>query len=439
VSADAIAMGFDASRVDQGMVARWAIEAGIILTVAVIAGYLHSVRERAADGVRAAADNLARARGECEAAFDVLHEMVFVTDPQGRIVRANRAFANVVGARPHELAGRTLSELLAGHPDRWWSLPAAGIVEIEDPLFDTLFEVTSTRLGDRAIRVARDVGERRRLYARLVQADKLAAVGVLASGVAHEINNPTAFVTSNLTELRRYVTAYEDAVAEMSEIAAQAGRADRVRALLAGAEIAFARREAAGAIDESLEGMERIRRIATNLRSLARRDQASDPAPVELGDIVQAVVRTAASDLRSASARIEAHGPVWVVGHRGELVDVVLNLVVNAVQAAEEGRPNRIAIELKKEDGSAILRVSDTGRGIGASHMKRLFEPLYAPSAPVEGAGLGLSLVREIVAAHGGSIDVASEIGQGSTFTVRLPAAEADARGEDVRRGTGAA
>jgi two-component system NtrC family sensor kinase len=427
IVADAISMGFDPARLEQAMVARWAMETGIILTVAVVAGYLHSTREWTAQRLRSASGRLEKAKGEWEAAFDGVHELVFVTDGEGRVVRANRAFAKLLGARPHEVAGRRLSELLAGHPERWWSLPAEGIQEFEDPHFDTVFEVTSTRLDDRAVHVGRDVGEQRQLYARLVQADKLAAVGVLASGAAHEINNPAAFVTSNLTELKRYVAAYEAAIAEVTEIALQAGLAERVRALLSRSDVAFARREAAVAIDESLQGMERVRQIVSNLRSLARRDQAGEPATaVDLGEVVQAVVRTAAPELRSAAARVDVRGPVWVLGHRGELVDVVLNIVVNAVQAREEGRPNRIVVELLREKSTAVLRVSDTGRGISPAHMKRLFEPFFTTKAPGEGTGLGLSLARKIVLAHGGSIDVASDVGAGSTFTVRLPAAEVD-------------
>jgi two-component system NtrC family sensor kinase len=425
--ADAASRGFDPLRLDHVVVARWVMEAGIIVTVSVIAGYLHSTRESAVRLHREAATHLRRAHGEWEAAFDGLHDMVFVTDGEGRVVRGNRAFMKVLGVRPHELGGRKLSDLLSGHPERWWTASGDGIREIEDPLFDTLFEVTSTRLGDRVVHVARDVGEQRRLYARLVQADKLAAVGVLASGVAHEINNPTAFVTSNLTELKRYVAAYEAAIAEVSELALKAGVADRLRLLLSRSDVAFARREAASSIAESLAGMERIRQIVANLRSIARRDQAGEPAAqVDLGEVVQTVVRTAASDLRSAASRVDVRGPLHVLGHRGELVDVLLNLVVNAVQARAEGRSNHITIELFREGSSAVVRVADTGRGISHTHMKRLFEPFFTTKAAGEGTGLGLSLTRKIVLAHGGSIDVSSELGAGSTFTVRLPVVEVD-------------
>ena len=425
---DAIGMGFDPGRIDQRVVARWAWDIGIIVTVAIMAGHLHQTRAWGAQRLRSAQAGLEHATVEWEASFDSLAEMVFISDQEGRLVRVNRAFGKLVGARPHELAGRRLADLLVGHPERWWSVAGDGIVEIEDPVFDSVFEVTSMRAGDRVVRVARDVGEHQRLYARLVQADKLAAVGALATGVAHEINSPTAFVTSNLTELKGYVTRLDEAVVELSELALRSGAVEQASEVLTRHALTFARREALTAITESLAGMERIRQVVGNLRSLARRDQAGEPAaPVELGEVVQTVVQTAAFELRNAAARVVLQGPVWVVGHRGELVDVVLNLVVNAVQARQDGRANRVAVELGRDGPHAVLKVADTGKGISAGHLKRLFEAYFTTKAPGEGAGLGLSLARKIVLSHGGSIDVSTEVGVGSTFTVRLPAVEPDA------------
>jgi PAS domain S-box-containing protein len=426
VFTDAWLFGFDSRRIDQAVVARWTVEAGVIFTVSIIAGYLHSTRDWASLRLRSAQEQLERARGEWDATFDDLQEMVFITDEELRVIRANRAFAKLLGARPHELAGRRLPELLAGHPERWWQVAEEGFAEIEDPIFDTSFEVSTSRRGDRSIRVARDVGEQRRLFARLVQADKLAAVGQLASGVAHEINNPTAVVTSNLNELKRYMVAWEAATADLEAAARKAGGEEAVVALRR-PEVAFARREAPGTVAESLSAMDRIRQIVGNLRSVVRREPVGDAAaPVDLGEVVQAVARTAASDLRRSSARVDVQPDVWVLGHRGELVDVVLNLVVNAIQAADDGRANAIAIECRREGASALVRVSDTGKGIAASQMRRLFEPFFTTRA-AEGTGLGLPLARKIVLAHGGVIDVASDEGAGATFTVRLPALDVDA------------
>jgi PAS domain S-box-containing protein len=428
IAADAWLLGFDGSRIDQAVFARWTIEAGVVLTVSIIAGYLHSTRDWASLRLRSVQEQLERSRAEWEATFDDLHEMVFITDEDLRVIRANRAFAKLLGARPHELSGRRLPELLSGHPERWWQTTGEGFAEIEDPIFDTSFEVSTSRRGDRSIRVARDVGEQRRLFSRLVQADKLAAVGVLASGVAHEINNPTAVVTSNLNELKRYVAAWEGATLELVEVARRAGAELPATAALQRPEIAFARREAGGAVAESLSAMDRVRQVVGNLRSVVRREPAGESAsPVDVGEVVQAVARTASSDLRRSSARVDVHPDVWVLGHRGELVDVVLNLIVNAIQATDEARPNQITIECRRDGASALVRVRDTGKGIAPGTMRRLFEPYFMARTTTDSSGLGLPLARKIILAHGGTIDVASEEGIGSTFTVRLPALDTDA------------
>lgn len=424
VTADAWLMGFDGARIDQTVIARWTLEAGVILTVSIIAGYLHSTRDWASLRLRSAQEQLERARAEWEATFDDLHEMVFITDDELRVIRANRAFARLLGARPHELSGRRLPELLSGHPDRWWQVTSDGFAEIDDPVFDSFYEVSISRRGDRTVRVARDVGEQRRLFARLVQADKLAAVGQLASGIAHEINNPTAVITSNLGELKRYLAIWEVATTELAALAQRAGQEDGALTVLHRPEFVFARREALGTVDESLAAMDRIRQIVGNLRSVVRREPVGEaPSPVDLGEVVQAVARTAASDLRRASARLDVQPDVWVMGHRSELVDVVLNLVVNAIQSAAEGRPNVITLECRREGAWALVRVTDTGKGLPPSQVRRLFEPFFTPR-PSEGPGLGLPLARKIVLAHGGTIDVSSDEGAGSTFTVRLPALE---------------
>jgi len=237
-----------------------------------------------------------------------------------------------------------------------------------------------------------------------------------------------------------FVAASDNLAEEAPELAAiglEAGSAERVSSVLQRAEVAFARREAVAAISESLQGMERIRQIVASLRSVARRDQAGEPVQaVALAEVIESVVRTAAHDLKSASARVEIREPCLVLGHRGELVDVVLNLVVNAIQAREEHRPNQVSVELRRDGQTAVIRVADTGKGISASHMKRLFEPFFTTKGPGEGTGLGLSLARNIVLAHGGSIDVQTEAGAGTTFTVRLPIQEPEAGVTSVARGT---
>jgi signal transduction histidine kinase len=448
VVADALALGLDPTRIDGAIVARWVMEAGIVLVVATIAGFLQRASGRVAVPVPSDRDSPepvarpepveGRASGpvsprDWDPALEAVREVVVVTDRTGRVLRANSAFAGIVGIRRPELVGRPLADVLAGHPEAWWAAEGDGTVELEDPVLDTVFELRTSFLRDEVVRVARDVGEGRRLESRLVQADKLVSVGVLASSAAHEIGSPITFVSANLTELARYLAAYETALAELAETAVAAGFADRVRARLASGDIAIARRESAPAIEESQRGMERINRIATDLRSLARRDPSGEPAsPVDLAEVVQAVCRTAGAELRSGESRVDVEGSSWVNGHRGELVDVVLNLVVNAIQSRDDARPNRIVVSLRPENGHVVLRVADTGKGILPGHMKRLFEPFFTTKPAGEGTGLGLSLARRIIVQHGGSIDVSSAPGVGSTFTVRFPALD-DAPAQEQR------
>ena len=133
-------------------------------------------------------------------------------------------------------------------------------------------------------------------------------------------------------------------------------------------------------------------------------------------------------------------GPVFVLGHRGELVDVVLNLVVNAVQAREEGRPNASPSSSTARARTGSCASPTPAAASRPAHLKRLFEPFFTTKAPGEGTGLGLSLARKIVLAHGGSIDVASALGEGSSFTVRLPVVELEpAPALEPRRESGAA
>jgi len=435
VAVDSLTLDVGGRLTAHRLAARWLVEAGVVLLISAITAFLQGERAAATGRLAEAEAEWDRIRAEWEAALDRLAELVVVTDGVGLVLRANRAFAQAAGVRPMELPGRPLSQLLAGHPERWWTEEAEGVVSIEDPIFDSLFEVSVARFPDRVVRVARDVGDQRRLHARLVQADKLAGVGALAAGVAHEINNPTAVVTSNLTELARYVQNYESAFSALTAIALETGGADRVSAVLQRPEVGFARREAGNSIAESLQGMERIRQVVASLRSVTRRDAGGDALePVALVEVIEAVVRTAAHDLRAASARVDLREPCLVLGRRGELVDVVLNLVVNAIQAAAPGRPNRVSVELRREGAMAVLRISDTGKGISPAHLRRLFTPFFTTKGPGEGSGLGLSLARNIVLAHGGSVDVQTELGVGSTFTVRLPLAEVDG-GEPAARG----
>jgi PAS domain S-box-containing protein len=237
---------------------------------------------------------------------------------------------------------------------------------------------------------------------KLVVATRLASVGTLAAGVAHEINNPLAWLTSNLRHALDGLPAAGD------------GARDPARADL---------REA---LDESLQGAERIAGIVKAMRSLGRPTEAEGPLDIDVG----AELRNALQMVRNQivqRARLEVSVPErlpCVRARTNELGRVFLNVLVNAAQAIPEGNAaeHRVLVTARADAGDILVEVADTGAGIPAHVRPRIFDPFFTTKPVGEGTGLGLSIARSIVDGAGGRIEVESEEGKGTTFRVRVPA-----------------
>jgi signal transduction histidine kinase len=235
--------------------------------------------------------------------------------------------------------------------------------------------------------------------AQLLFADRLASVGQLATGVAHEINNPLAFIISNLEFVR--------------EELCDAGMRDEQQ-----------REEMAAALSEAGEGAERVRVIVRELQNLSRPD-SMESGPVELPAVVRSALKMSMHLIRPrAQLVLEVDGAPPVYGNGARLCQVVLNLLLNAAHAIEPGQVGRhtIRVSARVEDpGTVTVEVSDTGCGIAPEDLGRIFDPFFTTRPVGMGTGLGLAVCHGIVASHGGDITVASELGRGSTFRVRLP------------------
>lgn len=265
-----------------------------------------------------------------------------------------------------------------------------------------LFErelVRAQETADEATRSERALrAEMQSIKERLSFTDRLSALGTLAAGTAHEINNPLTYVTANLEYL-------------LDALGGDAGEFDRSGA-----------REI---VAEALEGTTRIRKIVDDLRVLSR--QETPPRhPVRLEEVIASSLRLT-TPIVKGSARVEtvvrAEGLV-VSGDEGRLVQVLVNLIVNAAQALTpnaHGEP-RILISLDLDPGGwALLAVSDNGGGIPEAIRERIFEPFYTTKPPGMGTGLGLSVCRGIVEDLGGAIELRSDATKGTTFELRLP------------------
>ena len=341
-------------------------------------------------------------------------------DPGGVVTFANEAASILLDERAERLLGRSIWELCdafdeAGWPEAWLRLRREGTRTTAGRLrrpsgrdVDVEVELTHVALErqEYAVLSARDLTERRRAEG----AERLAAMGTLAAGAAHEINNPLTFVAANL--------AY--ALDRLQPLRPEARAEEAVRAL-----------------EDAEEGTRRVARIVRDLKAVSRADGAGR-RPVDLLAEVETALKLAQTELRHR-AEVEVRlGPVPpVVAEEFQLGQVVLNLLLNAAQALPEGEAGRHRVAVTTwtaRDGWAAVEVRDSGPGMEAAVRARIFEPFFTTKPVGQGTGLGLSVCHGIVTGLGGRIEVDSEPGRGSAFRVLLPpAADAPAGGARVQ------
>ena len=348
-------------------------------------------------------------RAAPDAVLTVLHAT-------GRIREANDAVRDVFGLEPHQVVGRTLLELLV--PDdrptleealakAFAGVPARVEVEVETPGARRVVALAASRLPEAdppsVLLIGRDMTHEREMRIRLMESDRLAAVGELVAGVAHEVNNP------------------------LSSISAFA------QLLLRDASLAPGQRESIEVI--RAETM-RASQVVKDLLAFARRSEPQR-APLDVNGVVSRTVRMRQYQFNEASVRVEtelgADLPA-VMGDARQLQQVCLNLLTNAVQAMASRGGGAMRVVTRSADGLVLLEVTDTGPGISAASRAHIFEPFFTTKREGEGTGLGLSVSYGIVNAHGGTIEVADTSDAGTTFRVTLPGASTPAERADPAR-----
>ncbi|WP_224366746.1 hybrid sensor histidine kinase/response regulator [Hyalangium versicolor] len=248
-----------------------------------------------------------------------------------------------------------------------------------------------------------DITERKEMERRLMVADRMAALGTLAGGIAHEINNPLTYITTNLAFLEENLS---------TSAAKQNPALEELR----------------GAVSDAREGANRVRHIVRDLKAFSRVDE-SRPQPVDVRKGLEFSFNVAAPEIRARAQLVRDFQEVpLVLGDETRLGQVFLNLLVNAAQAIPEGNPEAHSITVRTrrgEPGQVVVEISDTGGGIPPANLERIFEPFFTTKPAGVGTGLGLSICHGIVTSLGGRISVQSAVGRGTTFTVTLPATEA--------------
>ena len=274
--------------------------------------------------------------------------------------------------------------------------------------------------GPAILSIVRDMSEVRLMQANLLQSDRMASLGTLAAGVAHEINNPLAYMRTNLEgienrklpELRARITALEESVDEGPAALEASAGALRQLADEVGTMIRLAR-----------EGAEQVRTIVADLRTFSRSEHA--PASwIDVERVLDAAVHMAWSGLSRNITLTRSYGDMPpIFGNESRLAQVFLNILVNATQALEGRADARVDLTTATgADGQAVITVRDNGSGMAADVVARIFDPFFTTKRAGVGTGLGLWVCQGIVTSWGGRLDVTSEPGRGTCFTIVLPA-----------------
>ncbi len=233
----------------------------------------------------------------------------------------------------------------------------------------------------------------RLMHDRAVEQEKLSSLGMMAAGVAHEINNPMSFVTSNINSLLRELKEQPALPEPLKEYV------DEV-------------------LPETLDGIRRVNAIVSDLRHFARGD-AEIHAEYDVNAEAEAALRIAQGQLHHVDVEVELGDVGAIVGRPRQFVQVLVNLLVNAGQATAAG--GRVWLSTRREEDGVRVEVRDTGTGMTPETLRNLFQPFFTTKPPGKGRGLGLAVAHGIITGQGGRIEVESERGKGSCFTVYLP------------------
>jgi two-component system NtrC family sensor kinase len=332
---------------------------------------------------------------------------VSVIDEAGLVIGWNRVLEDQVGIRKEAALGRNLRDVFGpgpyaalfpdeGQPDfRLFSE-----VALETAGGKKIFDIARTPLLDHALRaygtiiVFEDITDKIQLQQQLLTSEKLASIGLLSAGVAHEINTPLTGISSYIQMLQKRLTDTHYAQI-LGKVEAQT---------------------------------DRVARIIKNLLAFARSPSEASFQRVDLKQSLEEILSLIDYKLKNMNIRLaldlQPVPPIYAQGER--LQQVFINIILNALDAMPGG--GELGIRLALEDGAEIIRISDTGTGIKPEHRSRIFDPFFTTKGVGKGTGLGLSISYAIVKEHDGRIDVQSEIGRGSTFTITLPVARDAAR-----------
>ncbi|MCK9800989.1 ATP-binding protein [Pseudomonas sp. MAFF 302030] len=293
---------------------------------------------------------------------------------------------------------------------------------------EALVEQRTLAFKQTSAELQKEIDERKLLESQLVQSEKLASLGQLAAGVAHEINNPIGFISSNLGTLDNYFRRLQEmlnAYGHAEQAIAQEPARDSLVQLRTAIELDFLLEDIPLLIKESKEGIGRVSQIVKDLKDFSRVDSSQEWQWADLQQGLDSTLNIVAAEIKYKADVVKYYTPLPEVECLpSQINQVLMNLIVNAAQAMG---PERGSITLSNgvEGERVWIEVSDTGSGIAPDSLQKIFDPFYTTKPVGQGTGLGLSLSYGIIKKHRGEISVRSELGIGTTFRVELPIRQA--------------
>ena len=300
--------------------------------------------------------------------------------------------------------------------------------ELEQRVIDRTKELVATNLDLRNVSSQLECAysELKATQSRMLQQEKMASIGQLAAGVAHEINNPMGFIISNLNSLKKYIDKVTGFIKIQSESVERLSGNGAVHNILKdlneqrkSLKIDYILGDLDNLIKESLDGAERVKKIVQELKSFSRLDE-SDIKMADINEGLESTINIVWNELKYNTTVKKEYGNIpQATCNLGQLNQVFMNILVNAAHAIES--QGEITVRTSSDEDNIYITISDTGTGIPADKLNRIFEPFYTTKEVGKGTGLGLSIAYDIVKKHNGEIRLESEVGKGTTFTIIVP------------------
>ncbi len=389
-------------------------------------------------------EKIESAKRQWEITMNCINDMMILTDVNLRIQRCNKAVRDFAGTDYSNLLGKKWTDIMDGMgfkgdaseyyhkpSGRWFDLNLYTLKDTNhesDGFVITLHDLTEikkvgTELEKKHNELSEAYSELKQTQSQLLQQEKMASIGQLAAGVAHEINNPAGYILSNLGSLGKYVTRLTEFIEFQVEIIEQHHDAEAVEQLLEQRKkikLDFILKDIKELTQESLEGCEQVRKIVQDLKGFSRVDQA-EKQYANINECLESTLNIVWNKLKYKAKVEKDYGDIKPIEcFPQQLNQVFMNLLVNAAHAIE--KEGIISIKTRQDDEFVYASISDTGCGIPPEYLNHIFEPFFTTKDVGKGTGLGLSIVYDIISKnHKGDITVDSKEGKGTTFTVKLP------------------